>query len=662
MSLVGSLEDLGLGDILQIISLSRKSGLLVLRSEYGEGQILFDAGLIRCAHTKGGATELGELLATEGGLAADALEAASQDARSRGCPLADVLAGRGLLSPEAVDQIRRDHIESAAFEMFSWSAGEFSFEVREVEDDGGGLFATPGINPQFLALEGTRRVDEDLHEEAEGEELAFGIVEDDDTGELAVAAPEPAEAGPSPAAVDPFAAAEPVLEVEGEPALEAEIASPVAEPPGPAEVLGEELEAEVADAEPETPLDAEPETPLDAVPLAAANPFEEEAHVEAESEPVRPSPDAVAVVAAAVVQEIAPATPVLSEDDLVEPGVPEGENALEEAPATPQPAPAGPIRRPLVLIDPDLPALEWAKDALQSAFSRVHIFQRTDLGIQRIRQYLARAEVPVVVLSLNAPPDPVSGAREPTKMAARLHKQSPRMAIALWRDPEEAAPQGGAYPLVSKPTPTQLADPRRGADRQRLAEELVVELMRLAESGSRPAPPAPAGDLKRLRESSARIREGASQGEVLPQVLAFAAQTFSRVALFMIRDDQAIGIAQSGLPTAGGPDDQALRGVHLGCRESAAFRKVIETRQPTRGTPLDEGDQRLCVMLGNEIPDELYVAPIESADRVVALLVGDNLPGREPIGDTGALEVLLDSAGIALDRALLKRTLAESDG
>jgi hypothetical protein len=639
MSLVGSLEDLGLGDILQIISLSRKSGLLVLRSDNGEGQILFDAGLIRCAHTKGGATELRELLATQGLLAADALLAAALDARSRGCPLADVLASRDLVSPEALDQIRREHIESVVFEMFGWSAGEFSFEVRDVEDDGGGLFATPGINPQFLALEGTRRVDEHAHEAGESEELAFGILDDDD--ELSEAAPGPIETTSNVARADPFAVAEPALETDAEAPPEVEMAP-----------LGEAPLDEVADVVELTSDEAE---------VAPEQAFTEEAVPDAGAEAGTPFAEAVAIVAAAVVEEAAPATPVLSEDDLVEPGLPAAEIALEDEPA-PLPAPTGPIRRPLVLVDPDLRALEWAKDALRSAFSRVHIFQRTDLGIQRIRQYLARAEVPVVVLSLNAPPDPVSGAREPTKMAARLHKQSPRMVIALWRDLEEEVPPGGAHPLVGKPTPTQLADPRRGADRQRLAEELVVELMRLAESGSSAPRPAAVGDMKRLRESSARIREGASQGDVLPQVLAFAAQTFSRVALFMIRDDQAIGIAQSGLPAAGGPDDQALRGVHLGCRESASFGKVIDTRSPTRGAPSDEGDQRLCVMLGNEIPDELYVAPIESADRVVALLVGDNLPGREPIGDTGALEVLLDSAGIALDRALLERTLAENDG
>ncbi len=49
MSLVGSLEDLCLGDILQIVSLSRKSGLLLIHSEQGEGRIVFCDGLVRAA-------------------------------------------------------------------------------------------------------------------------------------------------------------------------------------------------------------------------------------------------------------------------------------------------------------------------------------------------------------------------------------------------------------------------------------------------------------------------------------------------------------------------------------------------------------------------------------------------------------------------------------
>ena len=53
MSLVGSLEDLGLADILQIVSLARKSGRLLLRSDDGEGWIALQDGLVRGAAVKG---------------------------------------------------------------------------------------------------------------------------------------------------------------------------------------------------------------------------------------------------------------------------------------------------------------------------------------------------------------------------------------------------------------------------------------------------------------------------------------------------------------------------------------------------------------------------------------------------------------------------------
>jgi hypothetical protein len=89
---------------------------------------------------------------------------------------------------------------------------------------------------------------------------------------------------------------------------------------------------------------------------------------------------------------------------------------------------------------------------------------------------------------------------------------------------------------------------------------------------------------------------------------------------------------------------------------------VIEERQARQSAPSDEGDRHLTAQLGSAAPEEAYVAPIESGDRVVALLYGDNLPDERPIGDTTALEIVLLEAGLALDRALLERTLSEVEG
>jgi hypothetical protein len=456
-----------------------------------------------------------------------------------------VLVERGLVTAEAIDTLRREQIESAVLTMFGWPSGEFSFEMRDVGDEGAELALHAGVNPQFLALEGTRQADERVH------------------------AQEPAsdEAGD---AEDPFTA---LLE---------------------AELLAEDDDASQA-------------------PLAAR----------AREMPAPPA-------------------------------------AASGAPAAPP---------PVVVIDPSLPALEWAKAAVGAAFPRVHVFQRPGLGIERIRQYLSKVELPLVLIAHDVPPDPASGARDAAALVARLKRQAPGMTVLLLHDegtepprlPRGPAPDG----FAPRPPASLLVDPRAGRQRMRVASALQEALERAQARSARPAEravrPAPAEELADLRESSAKIREGAGRGEVLSQVLAFAAQRFARVALFGVRDERAFGVAQVGLARAGGPDDAALRELSLGSSEPAWFRRVVEARRPASAPPSDQGDHRLAVLLGNEIPGEAYVAPIVTGERVVALLYADNLPGREPIADTRSLEVLLDAAGIALDRAVLERTLAESE-
>jgi hypothetical protein len=575
MSLVGSLEDLGLGDILQIIHLSRKSGTLWIRSTQGEGQIVFSAGLICGAFTKDGPAELRDLLLAKEALAPEAVDSSAEEARSRGRALSAVLIERSQMTAEAIEELRRGHVEACVIRMFTWMTGEFSFEIREHADDSGeDLFVTGGMNPQFLALEGTR-----LHDEAKH----GGDPEVDD------------------------------------------------------ELLGEDGIAFGHEAEEESDASKEEEAPLlvaeevdDDEPIAAASIAEE-------------TPPAARAAA-----EVAPAA----------------------APA-PEPAARRTVTAPtaVVAIDHDLASLEWLKAALGPAHPRVHIFQRSDQGIARIRQYLARGDTPLVVLSAEAPADPVSGARDAAEIIRRLKLQAPRMPVFLAQRAGDVQIEAGADGTLVKPNPTQLADPRCAGDRQQLAMALGDSLReQLARGGAPAAAAAPRRDggmspeqLARLRTASARLRDPGSKGDVLSLALRFAGESFARVAIFMVRDEQAIGIAQLGLPKAGGPGDGGISEVVVPHREPAWFRRVLDGRNAVRGAPGDEGDQRLAVLLGNTIPTEAYVAPIESGERVIALLYADNLPGGEPLGDTAALEVLLHEAGMALDRAVLERALAEAE-
>jgi len=589
MSLVGSLEDLNLGDILQIVHLSGKSGVLALRSEVGEGQIVFDKGMLRSARVRGLPQDLRELILRRRAVPSAALAEAAREARRAGTPLADAIVQRGLLSSDALEELRGQGAADAVLEMFRWRAGEFSFEVRDYGRGDGDLELATAMNPQFLALEGTRQDDEAQDGEPTDEEPTAVVAE-----------------APLAASDDPFADAEPVAT--------AEIASDESEDPE-ASVVAEELPVSV------------PRTPRATAAAAQALPEL--------TEPPQATPS--------------DATSQTGERDFTQPP-------------------------PVIVIDPSLPALEWAKAAL-SGHARIHTFQHTELGIQRIRQYLLRRELPVVLLAAGTPPDPVSGARDVYDIATRLRRQAPRLPIVVVSVAGSRPPQrrrGGAPPsaFAERPKDGALSDARRSAERLELATALRGVVERLPEVSRPPgdAKPPPAAstiastDLARLRDASSRMRERARQGEVLSNVLSFAAQSFSRVALFMLREDSLVGIAQSGLGKAGGPDDTGLRDVHLPARDSSWVRRVLDTLQPVRGRPVDDGDHRLCVMLGNEAPPEAFVAPIESASRVVAVLYADNLPSRLLLPDTGALEVVLNEAGLALERTLLERALAEGDG
>jgi hypothetical protein len=578
MSLVGSLEDLGLGDILQIVSLSRKSGLLVLRADAGEGRIVLSEGQVRAAFVKGEPEDLQSLLVGGGFVPAAAFQSARQRARDKGTSLVEALASGAGLGAERIDSLRREHVERSVLRMFGWRAGQFSFEVRDEPEARDLELALPtGINAQYLAIEASR-----LHDERKT--TPFGV----DSARARDAAPDELDEEDPVFSGDPADAAEP-----------------------------------------------EPR-PARAQPLASAR-------------------EALALATARGIEAKArEAAPV-------------GAGAKERAAAT---------GSCLIVIDPDLHALEWVKSALSGRFERIHIFQRSDAGVSRIRQYLARAERPVVLFSTRAAGDPLSGAGDVVEVVRRLKAVAPQLPILWLKDRGAEPPSGGgsADGVVARPPVRRLADRAGWVEleaeaaslRQQLAPWLEAEAGAPRAAG-RPAArtaaaAAPRTSLLRLQEISARLHDPTTRGEVLSIVLDFAASIFSRVAMFMLRDEIAVGIAQAGLERAGGPGDAEVRRLRIRAADSAWFRAAVESGEAVQAAPSDAGDQRLLTLLGKGIPKRAYVAPIHSGGRVVALLYADDLPEGGPLPDTTPLATLLHEAGLALDRALLERALAESGG
>lgn len=171
MSLVGNLEDLGLGDILQIVSLSRKSGVLCLQSGNRQGRVVFLNGLVIRASSDLYQENLGDLLVARQLVDLATLREALRMQRGMANPprLGAILAEHFGLSSETIDELVREQVEKIVYSFFFWSDGTFSFELGDL----GGIADTSidplmfmldkGLNPQWLAMEGSRLLDEKRH-------------------------------------------------------------------------------------------------------------------------------------------------------------------------------------------------------------------------------------------------------------------------------------------------------------------------------------------------------------------------------------------------------------------------------------------------------------------------------------------------------------------
>jgi len=580
MSLVGSLEDLGLGDILQIVSLSRKSGMLMLRSESGDGRIVLRDGLVQGAAIKGEPEDLRSLLLAQGCVDAQSFDRARSLAGSESIALDEALGRECGLPPDRLTSVRREHVERSVMRMFSWRTGEFSFEIRDgLSSDDRELLLPSGLNSQYLAMEATRLGDEFEQGGAPREALA-----ERDDGDVE----EPVFSGEDSA------------------------------------------------ADPELPRAAA----VDALALGAARRAEAEAQASESAEPAA--------------EEAPPSEPAEVE-------IAVGASGPTAVTVSVLPAPAAlPARAHghLVAIDPDLSSLEWLKASLDGLCRRVHIFQHCDAAFDRIRQYLTRGIVPTVVLS--EADGSRRGSRAPS-FVGRLRAIAPGMPILALR-PEHAADRvsEGMDGVVFRPnSPT--ADPKRWHLYRALATRLRSELEPWLRGEHKVSARRRAqGALARLKGASERLRDPSTQGEVLTLVLDFAADTFARVAMFMVRDDVAVGMAQRGLPPTGGPDDARMRAIEFGSDEMPELFEEVLTRRAAHRAPIHAPrDRALAMQLGAAAPREAYAAPIESGGRVVALVYADNLPDEKPLPDPTAFEIVLHEAGLVLDRALLERALAE---
>jgi tetratricopeptide (TPR) repeat protein len=158
MAIKGSLKEASLPDVIQLLFLGRRTGCLALADRHNFGTIYFDEGHIVYAAIVNRRDRLGDILVRSGKITPAQLETAiARQDGDREHKLGEILVELGFLRREDLESYMRLQIEEAVYYLFTWISGTFNFEagVRPDQED-----FLVRINPEFLLLEGARRVDE----------------------------------------------------------------------------------------------------------------------------------------------------------------------------------------------------------------------------------------------------------------------------------------------------------------------------------------------------------------------------------------------------------------------------------------------------------------------------------------------------------------------
>ena len=158
MTLRGSLEEASLADVLQLLSLGRKTGLLTMESGGQEAQVFFDGGRIAYATIDDRAARIGEILFKTGQITLEQREQAVRlQSKEPSKKVGQVLVEIGAIDQSDLEKYIRLQIEQTVYTLFNWQKGEFYFERGVTPDDQDVLVS---MEPEGLLLEGARRTDE----------------------------------------------------------------------------------------------------------------------------------------------------------------------------------------------------------------------------------------------------------------------------------------------------------------------------------------------------------------------------------------------------------------------------------------------------------------------------------------------------------------------
>jgi len=170
----------------------------------------------------------------------------------------------------------------------------------------------------------------------------------------------------------------------------------------------------------------------------------------------------------------------------------------------------------------------------------------------------------------------------------------------------------------------------------------------------------PQRDLMTLRSMFDELRFPTATAEVTLLILRYASEVVNRAILFMVKKDEVRGLGQFGIELKGVSADQVVRNIKIPLDQPSLFMTVIESRRSYLG-PLksNEYNDYFANALGGVRPGVVFAIPLVVDGKVALVVYGDNEPDQQPIRNVDTLEIFMNQAGMALEKALLQKRIAE---
>jgi hypothetical protein len=176
-------------------------------------------------------------------------------------------------------------------------------------------------------------------------------------------------------------------------------------------------------------------------------------------------------------------------------------------------------------------------------------------------------------------------------------------------------------------------------------------------SGSTDDRAQPAGEIATISRAVEEIERQSTHADILGTLLRAAVQFAERGALFVIRNEQAIGWREC--EAADPTNVELIGGVSLPLSADTLLARAAHSHSAWSGAPGEHADDSLLMdQLGGD-PQAFAAVPLVVRGKVVAVLYADSASGETNAVNVDALELLTRVAAMAVNLAATPRAVPE---